>query len=55
MDRVQKTRNATRYLVQKNSSSPSKDNPLTANSIVMFLNYTHEFLDDRNGKMSCKR
>ena len=54
MDKVQKTRNSTRYLVQKNSSSPSKDNPLTANSTVMFVKYTYDFFDGRNGKMSCK-
>ena len=55
MDKVQKTRNATRFLVQKNSFSPSKKNPSTANSIVMFVNYTHDFFDYGNGKMSCKQ
>jgi hypothetical protein len=43
MHKVQKTRNCTRYLVQKNSSLPSKENPLTANSTVKFTNYTHDF------------
>lgn len=55
MEEVQKTRNATRYFVQKNYSSPSKENPLTANSVVMFVNYTHDFFDDGSGKMSCKQ
>lgn len=55
MDKVQKTRKAKRYLVQTNSTSPSKENTLTADSIVMFLNYTHDVFDDGNRKMSCQQ
>jgi hypothetical protein len=49
MDKVQTTRNATQYLVQKKICL-SKERFLNEHSIIMFINYTHDFFDDGNGK-----